>query len=90
MKTHHGRPGGRGLELLLLLLTILATVTLIGGGFLAGLAIAEATNVASPRIAAKAGAGLGFLFCVMLWRKVLASYRYDHDLKPIRSKEDII
>jgi hypothetical protein len=88
VETHHGRPGGRGKELLFLLLTLLASIVLIGGGFLLGLALAGADDAGSQSIPAKTGAGLGFLVSVMLWRKLLAHFRYGPDLKPIPKDKD--
>jgi hypothetical protein len=88
METHHGRPGGRGTELLYLLLTLLASIVLIGGGFLLGLALAGADDSGSQRTYAKAGAGLGFLVSAVLWRNFLAYFRYGPDLKPIPKDKD--
>ena len=87
MATHHGRPGGRGRELLLLLLTVLASVLLIGGGFLLPLIGTQATDTGSSFFASKAGAALGFLVSAMLWQKLLAHYRYDaNTLRPLREE----
>ena len=88
MATHHGRPGGRGRELLLLLLTILASVLLIGGGFLLPLIWTQATETGSSVFASKAGAALGFLGAAMLWRKLLTYYRYDvHTMRPLKEEK---
>jgi hypothetical protein len=88
VETHHGRPGGRGKELLLLLLTILASIALIGGGFLLGLALAGSVDGGSQSVPAKVGAGVGFLVSAVLWRNLLAHYRYGSDLKPVSKDKD--
>ena len=88
MATHHGRPGGRGRELLLLLLTVLASILLIGGGFLFPLILTQATETGSSFFASKAGAALGFLGSALLWRKLLTYYRYDgHTLRPLKEEK---
>ena len=88
MSTHHGRPGGRGTELLLLLLTLIASVVLIVVGAILSAAIAHATGFGSPLFVGKAGGALGFVLSALLWRRLLAYFRYGPDLKPIRSEED--
>ena len=88
MATHHGRPGGRGRELLLLLLTVLASILLIGGGFLLPLIWTEVTETGSSFFASKAGAALGFLGSALLWRKLLTYYRYDgHTVRPLKEEK---
>jgi hypothetical protein len=84
----HGRPGGRGKELLYLFLTLLASIVLIGGGFFLGLALAGADDAGSQSVPAKAGAGLGLLVSVLMWRNLLDHFRYGSDLKPIPKDKD--
>jgi hypothetical protein len=73
-------------EVGLLLLTIVATVVLIGGGILVPLAFTQAVG-GSSYFASKAGAALGFLISAVLWRKLLTYYRYEaQTLRPIKDE----
>jgi hypothetical protein len=73
-------------ELGLLFATLVATFVLVGGGFFGTLLITQAMGTTS-HYASKAGAAIGFLVSVQLWRKLLKYYRYEtHTLRPI--KED--
>ena len=75
------------LELVLLVLTIFATVALIGGGFAVPLAFNEAGET-PYYFASKAGAGIGFLISVQLWRKLLIYYRFGvQTLRPTIDQE---
>jgi hypothetical protein len=81
--THHGRLGVRLGELGLLFATLVATFFLVGGGFVVPLLITQAMETSSY-YASKAGAAIGFLVSVPLWRKLLKYYRYEvHTLRPI-------
>ncbi len=81
MATHHGRPGGRGLELLVLLLVLISTVAVVVGTVLI-------VRWLSPNMAYLA-IGLGFALSVPLWRAFLRYYKYEaHTLKPIIEKDD--
>jgi hypothetical protein len=71
-------------ELGLLFVTLVATFFLVGGGFVAPLLIPQAMETSSY-YASKAGAAIGFLVFVPLWRELLKYYRYDpYTLRPTR------
>jgi hypothetical protein len=99
MATHHGRPGGRGLELLVMLFAVLLTATILFGG-IAGLFALQMVFLApllriSPGMLAalngvlltywyKPGAKLAWAICAAIWTPILSYYKYEpHTLKPI-------
>ena len=91
MRGHHGRPGGRALELLLLFALIGFSATLFIGGlgfFLGAFAIFE---VRIGHIPGQAASGLFMLVYMgllsvlgVIWKVFLKYYKYDpNSLKPL-------
>jgi hypothetical protein len=79
--THHGRPGGRILELSLLFALMAVTLVLPFGMVL----LMEWLGYLTPKTAFGVGIALSF----PLWRAFLRYYKYElHTLKPIMKKDD--
>ena len=87
--THHGRKGGRALELFLLFGLLILSAGLIAGGFFLGAFLLYALGDGGPRVLLVPflGAGLGMFVAGRIWRFFLRYYRYGTDLKPIRDAE---
>ena len=84
--THHGRRGGRALELVLLFGLLGLTIALIGMGFFGAALLAMQIQL-EGRIAAILplfGAILGGLAAGQVWKKFLKYYRYSSALIPIK------
>ncbi len=81
METHHKRPGGRALELILLFALIALTLVLPFGMVLLMKWLEYGT--------AHAAFGGGIALSVPLWRGFLRYYKYElNTLKPIMEKDD--
>ncbi|MGL5010469.1 MAG: hypothetical protein ACRC6I_11340 [Paracoccaceae bacterium] len=81
METHHKRPGGRALELILLFALMALTLVLPFGMVLLTKWLGYGT--------AHVAFGAGIALSVPLWRAFLRYYKYElHTLKPITEKDD--
>jgi len=83
--THHGRWGGRGLELLVMFVLIAITIALIVFGFWGTLHLITHFDLQGRQLIFMPffGAIIGGLIAGVLWQKTLKYYRYTSDLKPI-------
>lgn len=89
--THHGRKGGRAVELLLLFVLLGLTIALICVGFFGTiylLMIYEIETYYVPKLG-MLGAVLGGLAAGQVWKKFLKFYHYSNDLKPISKTSDV-
>ena len=86
--THHGRWGGRGLELFLTLALLAVTVCLIVAGGAFGFWVGAGLGSSLGGNLMLIGAAGGGTIAGLLWKKLLKYYKYDKNLRPIERNED--
>ncbi len=87
MSTHHGRPGGRLVELLALFAFLGLSVAMLVGMPILVMYFLDAPEP-GRRTSILAGLALALVILAPIWKALLRYYKYEpHTLKPILRKE---